>query len=84
MKIPDAGMEHELGAKITSKIGRVAIEVTSDIIVSPLEYTGCKQGELPEGELCYGQRDQPSPLHETGEGQKPSRARQIQGEVQVG
>lgn len=42
MKIPDAGMEHELGAKITSKIGRVAIEVTQDIIVSPLEYTGYK------------------------------------------
>lgn len=61
MKIPDAGMEHKPGAKITTKIGRVAIKVTPDIIVSPLEYTGCKQGELPEGELCYSRRDQPSP-----------------------
>lgn len=38
MQIPEMGSEHLLGAMVTSKIGRIEIQIDQDVIASALEF----------------------------------------------
>lgn len=38
MKIPKAGTEHQIGVRVTSRIGRIEIEIDQNVIATTLDY----------------------------------------------